>query len=231
MRWARFKSICYVANPDGHLRSRALREDGRAGGRPGRVAPGAGEARRRGGGGDAPLRQHSSRRGGPDMGRHAALRRTQLFRRIHRSSGARGSALPLCRLSRTLRTRRCLRRRRGRLCRQSHPLRPAKPRRNRDWTQHLQAGYFPRARLACRFARSLPAGKRYRRQERYDDSQPGVSGKLSRERARRPRIEPRAVSPGRPGILGQRELSESRHCLVGRHHHGEPHLRERDPNR
>ena len=35
----------------------------------------------------------------------------------------------------------------------------------------------------------------------------------------------RALSPGRPRILGPSEFPEGRHRVVRRHHHGQPHLR------
>ncbi len=108
MRWAKFRSTCYVANPDGDFGSRALREDGRAGRCSGRTAAGARETRRRSGGGDAALWQRPPRRRRANCGCDAAHGGPARLHRRDRSSGTRGRALFVRRLPAALRPRRHL---------------------------------------------------------------------------------------------------------------------------
>ena len=91
-----------------------------------------------------------------------------------------------------------------------------------------------RARLACGVRGALRAARHGRRlgrdARRVHDPQPRVPGRARRGSARPPSSAARGVSPGAPPAPGPREPHEGRDGARGPHHHGEPHVRARDPH-
>ncbi len=130
----------------------------------------------------------------------------------------------------------------GRPSGQRPALRPARPRRRAHRhpaiALRLDRGHRPRQRLAHRAGAALPAAVPRRgrpqggcrRAQHGHGAQPGLPGCLPHGLGAAPRH--RGQAPGHRGrrILGPALHAQGRPAVRGCHHHGQPHLRTRDPD-